>query len=90
MVSLGVGGVLIQPGGLSYRFREIFCEVADVATCFLGAPEDAFDVRLRPESHDVRGLSEIRTGLIPGGQRGPGVGIGEGLARLSHTGNRSA
>ena len=66
VVALSVGGVLIEPGGLSDAFCQIFCEVSDVATCFLGATEDALDVYLRPEVDNVRGFGEVCTGLFPG------------------------
>jgi hypothetical protein len=46
---------------------------------FLGATQDALDVHLFPEPHDVRGLGQFLTRLVPGGQRCAGVGVGEGL-----------
>ena len=79
VITVGVGGVLSEPGGLADAFGQIFCEVADVAAGFFGAAEDSFDVYLRAEPDDVRGFGQFLTGLFPGGQRPAGVGVGEGL-----------
>jgi hypothetical protein len=46
---------------------QVFGQVADVPSGFLGAAEDALDVHLRSEAHDVRGLGQLRAGLVPGG-----------------------
>jgi hypothetical protein len=56
VIALGLGGVLAETGGPVDRFGYIFCEVANVPVCFLGAAEDSFDVYLCPESNDVRGF----------------------------------
>jgi hypothetical protein len=66
VVALSVGGVLIEPGGLSDAFCQIFCEVTDVATSFFGATEDAFDVHLGAEADDVGGLGQLFARLFPG------------------------
>ena len=79
VVAVGVGGGFVEPGGLAYRFRQIFCEVSDVAAGFFGAAQDALDVHLGPEPDHVRGLGEVLAGLIEGGQRCAGVGVGEGF-----------
>ncbi len=79
VVAVGVGGALAEPGRLAYRFRQIFGEVADVAACFFGAAQDALDVHLGPEPDNVRRLDQVLAGMIEGGQRCPGVGVGEGL-----------
>jgi hypothetical protein len=56
VVALGIGDVLVEPGGLAYRFSQVFGEVADVAAGFLGAAEDAFDVHLLSKLDDVGGF----------------------------------
>lgn len=61
-----MGGVLAEPGGLSDALGEVFRELADVAPGFFGAAEDSFDVHLRSEAGDVRGLDEFLTRLIEG------------------------
>jgi hypothetical protein len=50
-----------------------------VAACFLGAAQDAFDVDLRAEVDDMRGFGQVLAGLIEGGQRRTGIGVGEGF-----------
>jgi hypothetical protein len=75
--SLGFAGVLTESGCLAYGFSQILGEVADVATGFLGAAEDAFDVHLRSESDHVCGFGELLACLFPGGQRFSAVWIGE-------------
>ena len=77
VIPLRVGGVLIKPGGLPHAFGEIFREIADMATGFLSAAEDALDVHLRPEANHVRGFGQLLTRLLPTRQRRPGVGISE-------------
>jgi hypothetical protein len=67
VIAVGVGGVLVDAGGLSDALGEVFREVSDVAAGFFGATEDALDVYLRFEVDDVRGFGEIRTRLFPGG-----------------------
>jgi hypothetical protein len=67
VIAVGVGGVLVEAGGLADGFGQIFCEVADVAAGFFGATEDALDVYLRSEVDDVRGFGEVCTGLFSGG-----------------------
>jgi hypothetical protein len=79
VVAVGVGGVLVESGGLSDAFGEVFCEVADVASSFFGTAEDALDVYLRAEPDDVCGFGQLFTRLLPGRQRCPTVGVGEGL-----------
>jgi hypothetical protein len=66
VVAVGVGGVFVEAGGVSYRFGQIFGEVSDVASCFFGAAEDAFDVDLLPEVDDVGGFGEVLAGLVEG------------------------
>jgi hypothetical protein len=53
--------------------------IPDVAPGFLGTAEDALDVHLRPEAHDVRGFGQRRAGLLERGQRLTCVGVGEGV-----------
>jgi len=77
MVAVRVGGVLGEPGGLSDALGQVFREVADVATGFLGATQDALDMYLRPEPDDVCRFGQLLTRLIPGRQRCPGVGVSE-------------
>ncbi|MDT7715322.1 MAG: hypothetical protein QOH09_1314 [Pseudonocardiales bacterium] len=79
MVTLGVGGVLSEPGGVAHRFGQILGEVANVPTGFLGAAEDALDVHLRPEPDHVRGFDQLFARLIERRQWRTGVGVGEGL-----------
>jgi hypothetical protein len=56
-----------EASGLPNAFRKIFCQVSDVASGFFRAAEDALDVHLRPEPHDVRRLGQLLAGLFPGG-----------------------
>ncbi len=79
VVSLPVGGVFAEASGLADAFGQIFREVADVATRFLGAPQDALDVHLGAEADDVGGFVQFLTRLVPAEQWRPGVGVGEGL-----------
>ena len=66
MVALGVGGVLTESGGLPDALGQIFREITDVATSFLGAPQDALDMHLGAEPDHVRGLGQLLTRLVPG------------------------
>ncbi len=50
-----------------------------MASGFFGAAEDALDVYLRAEPDDVCGFGQLFTCLLPGRQRCPSVGVGEGL-----------
>ena len=77
VVALRVGGVLVEPSGLPDAFGQVFREVADVATGFLGATQDALDMYLRPEPDDVCRFGQLLTRLIPGRQRCPGVGVSD-------------
>jgi hypothetical protein len=79
VVTLGVGGVLIEASGVPDTFGEVFREVADVAASFFSAAEDALDVHLGAEAHHMRGLGQILACLFPGRQRRPRVGVGKGL-----------
>jgi len=79
VVTQAGAGVLPEPRGLPYRFREVFGQVADVAPGFLGTAQDALDVCLRAESHDVRGFGQLLAGLLEGGQGLTRVGVGEGF-----------
>ena len=80
VVAVGVGGVLVEAGGLADRFGQIFREVADVAAGFFGAAQDALDVHLRARSgRRGRVRSGPRTAWSQVGQRRAGVGVGEGL-----------
>jgi hypothetical protein len=89
VIALPVGGVLIEVGGLSDAFGEVFGEVADVSAGFFGAAEDSLDVHLGPEADNVGGFGQLCAGFLPGWQRYQSVGIGKALARVSHTGSRS-
>jgi hypothetical protein len=89
MIPLPVGGVLIEPGGLSDTFGQVFREVTDVATSFLGATEDALDVHLGAEPDHVGGFGEVVARLLPRRQWLVSVGVGEGFGRMSQTGRRS-
>jgi hypothetical protein len=79
MVAVRVGGMLGEPGGLSNALGKIFREVADMAAGFFGPAEDALDVHLLAEPRHVSGLGQLLAGLLPGGQRGAGVRVDEGL-----------
>jgi hypothetical protein len=65
VIPLGIGGMLAESSGLSYRFSEVFCEIADMAASLLGATENALDVDLRSESDDVSGFGEFLTSVFP-------------------------
>ena len=49
-----------------------------MAAGFFGAAQDAFDVYLGAEPDHVGGFGQFLTRLVPGRQRRPGVGVGEG------------
>jgi hypothetical protein len=90
VVAVRVGGVLGESGGLSDALGQVFREVADVAAGFFGAAQDALDVHLFPESHDVSGLGQVLAGLS---QVGSGVSVSgsvKALALVSQTGIRSS
>ena len=89
VIPLPVGGVLAEASRLPHALGEIFAEVADVATGFFGAAEDALGVHLRPESDDVRRFGQVRAGVIPGREWRAGVGSVNALAWVSQTGSRS-
>jgi hypothetical protein len=89
VVAVGVGGVFVEAGGVAYRFGQIFCEVSDVASCFFGAAEDAFDVDLLSEADDVGGFGEVLAGLVPARQGVPVWGSVKVLAWVSQTGRCS-
>ena len=80
VVTVCVGGVLGEPGGLSDALGQVFREVADVSAGFFGAAQDALDVHLFPESH---AWSQVGSGV-------PVTGSVKALALVSQTGIRSS
>ena len=89
VVAVGVGGVLVESGGLTDALGQIFREVADVAAGFFGAAEDALDVDLVPKRTTCAGSVRSSHAWSQVGSGVPVSGSVKALARVSQTGSRS-
>ena len=90
----GVQPFMMLPlgGGVGFddfadRFRQVLGEVADVASGFLGAAQDALGLALLPEPHHVSRLRVVVAGegiqrLIPRRERCAGVWVDERASML--------
>lgn len=89
MVALSVGSVRTEPSGLPDTLGQIFREITDVATSFLGATWNALDVHLGSEPTTCTGSVSSSHTWSQVGNGVPVLGSAKAFARGSHIGSRS-